>query len=257
MRRLTPFVCISAAVHICAFMALGLVIHAETGIAGSADGDPDRVFVVVHSEHDYTPVAENPGAMDSPEAVESRKEQTEPEVEPEDYPELLTQETPDAPVVASDAKVEEVPEVPPEIPEPVKKELKEVEESQQSIPQIASSPLKRRSSLGHDLHDFQSKLLAAIRQCTFFPQEALHAKRFGQVTVAFAITRDGTLSVLRVVNSSGSEVLDDAAQDILRRASKVFPVFPAGAREESLAFTVPIHFRPKKSPGAPGVISTP
>lgn len=257
MKRLAPFIFVSVAVHLLALMALGLAIRPETGIAGSPDGDEDRVFVVVHSEQDYTPVAENPGAMDSPESTDSRKEELEKEVEPEDYPELLTQDTPEAPVVASDTKLEDIPEIPPEITEPVKKQLKEQEESQQSIAQIASNPLTRRSALGQELHDFQSKLLAAIRQCTFFPQEALHTKRYGQVTLAFAITRDGTLCNLRVVTSSGSDVLDGAAQEILQRAAQVFPAFPAGLREESLAYTVPIHFRPNRSTSASGTISAP
>ncbi|MCA1960774.1 MAG: energy transducer TonB [Desulfomonile sp.] len=249
MRRLSPFVCVSAAIHVCALFAFAWIVPPETGMVGSSDGDPDRVFVTVRSEEDFTPVVENPGAIDSPESSHAVKEEIK-EIEPEERPDLLTREAPDGPVLAGEPSREAVPEVTPEVHEPEKKQLKEQEVSQTSLPQTASNPLMRRTALGRELHDFQSRVLAAIRQSTFFPLEAARARRFGQVTVAFTINRDGTLSAVRVVASSGCPELDDAAQEILRRASKIFPSFPAGSREEGLAYTVPIHFREKRSSGS-------
>ena len=71
MKRLFPFVLASLAVHIFAFLAFGTVISRQTGIAGMADGDPDRVFVLVVSEEDRIAVAPTPCPVDSAAAVDS------------------------------------------------------------------------------------------------------------------------------------------------------------------------------------------
>jgi|GEM_PF-1162929 len=56
MKRFTPFLCVSLAIHVFAFVAFALIARPESSVAGSSDGDPDRVFVTVHSEQDFTPV---------------------------------------------------------------------------------------------------------------------------------------------------------------------------------------------------------
>lgn len=271
MKRLSPFVFASLVFHILAFLAFGTVIGRETGIAGMADGDPDRVFVLVVSEEDRIAVAPTPCPVDSPESVDSEKEEEkkEPEIEepieeeeveepepPQKPPEVLAKEEPESPPLMSQDIVQEIPAPSPEIVEPQKKPKEDQKDSTASDPLVASDRHMRRSSLGEDLRDFQSQLLAALRQSTFFPQEALKGKRHGEVTVAFTINRSGTVTSVRVVLSSGSEVLDDAAQEIVRKASKYFPAFPAWVREERLNYTVPIHFKEKRSPKSQRTIRT-
>lgn len=258
MKTLSPFLLASMAVHVFALLALGVVIGKTTSMAGTADGDPDRVFVLVVSEKDRIAVAATPSPVDSPESVQKEKEKPEPE-EPETQqrPELLTREEPDSPVLTSDDLVQEIPPHEPEVVQPQEKPKEEQEESLASDPSVASDLHMRRSSLGQELRDFQSRLLAALRQSTFFPQKALKGKRHGEVTVAFAINRNGTVTSVRVVVSSGCKILDDAAQEIVRKASTSFPEFPACVREERLHYTVPIYFRKNRSPHAPRALRTP
>jgi periplasmic protein TonB len=232
MRVLAPFLCLSMAIHAGAFLGLTLLIPAQSGVAGSPEGDPDRVFVVLVSDQDVTPVAAAPSPASSPASKDVKPEKTEvPEVT---EPELRTTINPDFHITDQEKEFEKAKE-------------REKEKSSASLPQTASNAQMRLAGLGKDVHDFQSKVLAAIRQATFFPLKALKHRRHGEVTVAFVINRDGTVSSVEVMSSSTCAVLDSAACEIITKAAKTFPPFPASAREESLRYTVPIHFRQRRS----------
>ncbi|MBI5251236.1 MAG: energy transducer TonB [Desulfomonile tiedjei] len=244
MKRFMPFLSASMAVHLCGFAAIGMFVPAMTGIAGDPFGDPDRVFISVVSDQDLTPVASTPAPVDSPEAVDSEK--AKEEAVPEATPEVLAKETPDSPTEFNQTTIEEIPDAESQVKEQEKKKEKQQDESSASNPQVASTLLMRRAALGTELRDFQSLLLAAIRRATFFPQEALKDKRHGQVMVAFTISKDGQLSRVEVKTSSGSQTLDDAAVEIMRKASEKFPLFPASLSRETLDYTVPIRFKEKR-----------
>jgi protein TonB len=229
MRVLAPFLCLSAAIHAAAFLGVTLLVPHKSGIAGSLDGDPDRVFVVVVSDQDLTPVAAAPSPVSSLESRDKKSEQTT-EVPEMSEPEPQTTINPDFQITDQEEKQEQ-------------------ENSSASPARIASNAHMRLASLGKDVDDFQSRVLAAIRQATFFPLEALKYRRHGEVTVAFVINRDGTVSSVEVISSSACAALDSAAREIITKAAKTFPTFPASVREESLRYTVPIHFKQRRSPG--------
>jgi protein TonB len=243
MKNFIPFIGASMAVHMCGFVALAMFFPAMTGVAGDPFGDPDRVFVSVISDQDLTAVAPTPAPFDSPAAVESEKPKEESQ--PEESPAVLTHDVTDSPAEFNETVVEEPTKVEPRITEPEKKQEPEQEESSLSNPQVASTLHMRRAALGSAMRDFESLLLAAIRQATFFPHEALKKKRHGQVTVAFTLDEDRKLARVAVIESSGSQVLDDAAVEIMRKASEKFPSLPAVLNRESLSYTVPIRFKEK------------
>jgi periplasmic protein TonB len=250
LKSFLPFWGISMAVHVAAFAAFGVLAPSHALVAGTADGDPDRVFVKVIADQDLIAVAATPAPEDSLASVDSKKER-EPE-KPEDRPDVLAREEPIAPL----QKTEKVPEEEPEKevekkPEQEKQPNKDKEDSVASLAQVASSAHMRRAALGNELRDFQTLLLAAIRQATFFPKEALKERRHGQVVVAFTISRDGKLSQLQVVGPSGCIHLDSAATEIVAKASASFPPFPPLADRDSLDYTVPIVFKEKNTNEAP------
>jgi protein TonB len=236
------------AVHLCGFAAIAMFVPVMAGVAGEPFGDPERVFISVISDQDLIPVAAMPAPVDSSEAVDSKK--AEQDAIPEPTPELLAKEIPNSPADFSQATIEETPDAESQIKEQEQKKTEEKNASSASTPQIASTMLMRRAALGKELRDFQSLLLAAIRQATFFPQEALKEKRHGQVMVAFTIGRDRKLARVEVVVTSGCQILDDAALEIVRRASEKFPSLPAAANQESLTYTVPINFIERRSLGS-------
>lgn len=63
----------------------------------------------------------------------------------------------------------------------------------------------------------------------------------GKTTVRFALNREGVLTDARVVRSSGNAVLDQAALDIVQRASP-FPKFPAAKPEAEAVYIWPMDF---------------
>lgn len=63
----------------------------------------------------------------------------------------------------------------------------------------------------------------------------------GSVSVMFNIDKTGHLIAARVVQSSGSSVLDDEALAVLRRASPL-PAAPDDVPGTMFEFTIPVHF---------------
>lgn len=246
-KKFIPFISASMAVHLCGFAAIGLFVPVMMGAAGDPFGDPDRVYVSVISDRDLTAVAPTPAPVDSPAAVESEKatEESRPEVNPE----ILAQTTKETPADFNETIVEEPPDNEPPIAEPEKKKEAQKEESSASLPQVASTLHMRRAALGNAMRDFESLLLAAIRQATFFPQEALKQRRHGQVMVAFTIDKDRKLAKVEVVGTSGCQILDNAAIEIMYKASDKFPSLPGSLDGKSLSYTLPIRFKEKRVAG--------
>ncbi len=251
MKKLMPFVGASMAVHLCGFAAVGTFLTAVPRIAGDPFGDPDRVFISVISDQDLNAVAPTPAPFDSPEAASAEKARKErKEAQPEASPEVLTQDIKDSPAECKEPVAEESEHPDPRVEKAEKKLEREQDESSASNPQVASTLQMRRAALGSELRDFESLLLAAIRQATFFPPEALKEKRYGQVTVAFTMDKDRKLTRVVVIVTSGCRVLDDAALEIIRKASERFPSLPAVATQESLTYNVPINFIERRPPGS-------
>lgn len=230
MKSLFPFFWVSVLLHVAVLAGFSWIFLPESSsVLGVSDGDPEKVYVTVISEQDMEAVAPAPAPVDAPEAKESKPEPPEQAPDVEEPPQQ-ERETDEMLVAREEQPVE-------------KKEEKSIE----SVQSIASDIKKRKTALGRDIQEFQARLLAAIRQATFFPQQALRENRHGEVTVSFVLNRDGTLSSIQVTNSSGTEILDEAAREILRRAAKTFPPFPPSVLDETLAYTVPIHFRERHS----------
>jgi periplasmic protein TonB len=260
MKRLIPFLVASTVIHAGAFVAGSTLIAPRTGVAGDPYGRTDRAFVVVVSEEDLTPMASTPCDQDASASTQAQEKEKQPKEEPEKVVEKEPVEDPkkseEPPEVIAREQVEnptELTGVSDEIPEDSKREEQvqpKKEKSTASTPKVASNPHMRATSLGREIRDFQSKILAAIRHATFFPKKALKEKRHGQVVVSFTIKRDGTLEGVAVVEPSGCGALDEAAGEIIRKAAESFPHFPAAIGEETLTYTVPILFREKKSSGS-------
>lgn len=82
---------------------------------------------------------------------------------------------------------------------------------------------------GEDM-DFSSYLAEVQKRVkkTWFPPRGNESK---SVTVKFKIKRDGSLGVIKLVNSSGVAVVDDAARTAVKSAAP-YPPLPAGSPEE-------------------------
>jgi periplasmic protein TonB len=87
---------------------------------------------------------------------------------------------------------------------------------------------------------WQRSLLAQLQRHTRYPPQAGHAQGVAKVT--FKIDRSGHVVSSRIIQSSGSAVLDDEALATITRAQPL-PRPPADVPDDQLAFiNVPIHY---------------
>lgn len=63
-----------------------------------------------------------------------------------------------------------------------------------------------------------------VRQFFYYPPAALSSRTFGVVMMHFVVHKDGHLSALDIGKSSGTEVLDKAAYDIVHSAAPLPPI---------------------------------
>ncbi|MFC5583591.1 TonB family protein [Nitratireductor kimnyeongensis] len=90
--------------------------------------------------------------------------------------------------------------------------------------------------------NYPGKVVSKLRRSLRYPSAAKRQRLKGEVHVRFTIARNGSVSGVRIVRSSGSGVLDQAALDTVRRAAP-FPRIPDEAGRSSWGFTVPLAFR--------------
>ncbi|MCR4266221.1 energy transducer TonB, partial [Nitratireductor sp. ZSWI3] len=89
--------------------------------------------------------------------------------------------------------------------------------------------------------NYPGKVVAKLRRSLRYPSAAKRERLRGEVQVRFTVARNGSVSGISVVRSSGSPVLDQAALETVRRAAP-FPQIPSEAGRASWPFTVPLAF---------------
>lgn len=75
-----------------------------------------------------------------------------------------------------------------------------------------------------------------------YPQMARQRHIQGVVVVVFTIAPGGQIMAAGVSRSSGHDLLDEAAQNTIRRVGQ-FPPFPAALNRQQLTIEVPLAFR--------------
>jgi protein TonB len=89
--------------------------------------------------------------------------------------------------------------------------------------------------------DYLEKLRRWLAKHKKYPEEAHKKKQEGSVLVGFVLARDGTVLEAHIERSSGFLLIDQAAIDMMRRASPVPPV-PPSYTGERLAIAMPVRF---------------
>lgn len=120
---------------------------------------------------------------------------------------------------------------------------KSMQDAPASVASTAQHEKRSDATRGDLINDFKLKLLEAIHQAAYFPRKALRSKNLGEVMVSFTIIDSGELQDLRINKSSGSELLDETALQILQKASEHFPRIPEQSQHKKLTYVVPISFR--------------
>jgi protein TonB len=166
-----------------------------------------------------------------------------PAPEPEKQDEAQKEEIPPTPV-------QEAPEVvaPPEKPkpepkpDPVKPKPKPVVQKPKKptdtpAPRTTAPPEASQAARAN----YNGILAAHIQRYKQYPSSAKAAGEQGVATVAFAVTRGGQATGVRLVRSSGHSELDSAALSAIRSAQPL-PIPPADMPSSALSFSVPFRF---------------
>jgi protein TonB len=158
----------------------------------------------------------------------------------------------DAPVVMLELPPETPPpqEQPPEPPPP--EEMKPPEPDEVAPPepeppppppvvqqQVTPPPVPQVSR--SFVVTWQGRLAAHLERFKRYPADAREHGEHGLAKVAFTIDRQGHLVASRIVQSSGSPMLDQESLDMLVRAQPM-PTPPAGIPDSDLSFIVPVRF---------------
>lgn len=176
------------------------------------------------------------------EQVEAVEEQEELPVE-----EVSEIEPVEDKVIASEAGPEN------ELVEPVQEEMTEPEpevKEQPLPPQIATVPQEtvlamRESSGAEQLGGSTTahlKYRGALRSHLEPHKVITRTKLTGTVMLAFTVRADGELVDIKILKSSGSKVLDDAATESISRAAP-FPPIPSELGEDTYKIKVPFTYK--------------
>jgi protein TonB len=92
-----------------------------------------------------------------------------------------------------------------------------------------------------ELIQWQNALATHLGRFKRYPSGARSRGEQGTATVAFTIGRDGRLLNSRIVQSSGSPLLDDETLAMLARAQPL-PKPPLSVPDSALSFVVPVRF---------------
>jgi protein TonB len=87
--------------------------------------------------------------------------------------------------------------------------------------------------------NYPGKIVSELRRSLRYPSEAKRNRITGEVRIRFVVTANGAAESIRIVRSSGSPILDQAALETVRRAAP-FPAIPRAADRNNWPFTVPL-----------------
>lgn len=107
----------------------------------------------------------------------------------------------------------------------------------------ASAVAKAEPSAERTLtNSYEKSLSDLIKRHERYPDRARRQHWEGTVVVALSLSADGKVTNISVVESSGREILDEAALEMVRRASPL-PRAPEGLRGKERSVRVPIAFK--------------
>jgi protein TonB len=87
---------------------------------------------------------------------------------------------------------------------------------------------------------YRAKVAAQLKRKRFYPSAARRDRLTGSATVSFTLNASGRVTAARVVRSSGKRILDEAAIEMVRRASP-YPPIPPGLGS-TITIQAPIAF---------------
>lgn len=108
-------------------------------------------------------------------------------------------------------------------------------------PVQAAAPSSPSRGSDKEEADYLGIVQARLARYKIYPRPARLTRQEGTVLVRFTIVSDGTITGWSIVQGSGHDILDEAAEDMIRRASPLPPI-PAGMNRTHIDLTLPIQY---------------
>lgn len=179
----------------------------------------------------------------------------EPEVIQEPEPVEVKQESP---IEVKKPKPKSKPEKKPK-PKPEKKPEPEPKKQAQAIVKVAPKQVappaitSRKATTGSANStssggnpgakaSYVTQLTAALAQNKRYPRASRHRNEEGVVSLSFVVHADGSVSDVKIIQSSGHKRLDNAVLNMIKQ-SMPLPKFPKDMTESELAINLPISFK--------------
>ncbi len=204
-------------------------------------GEPPSVVMIDLAPLDVAPPSETPpDVTPGPQMTEAEPEAVEqPQVIP--VPELAPAPKPDVVLMPPPKPKPKPKKIVKEIPKPVVKPTHEPPAPRTSAPPRAAAASQAASSHASaaEVSAWRSSWAAALSWAKHYPEAARARGEQGTVRLSLTIDRGGHVVSARVIGSSGSSTLDQAALEMARRASGR-PLPPEMG--SSVSLTVPIRY---------------
>jgi protein TonB len=133
-----------------------------------------------------------------------------------------------------------LPVAPTRRPRPAPPRLPEKNPPLNSIPTAPAPPAIDRAASQAAFAAWQSALAEWLQSHKTYPEAARRDRAQGRVLIRFTVDRNGHVTDVALESSSGSPILDTAAQTMLRGA--VLPALPASLPQNELILSIPIRF---------------
>lgn len=87
------------------------------------------------------------------------------------------------------------------------------------------------------VYTHSAKVQEILNQRKIFPKNARKLDQYGEVLVRFDFTPNGEATNIRIIKSSGFDMLDNAAKELIKTSSSLFP-----KPQETVPINVPIEY---------------
>ena len=107
---------------------------------------------------------------------------------------------------------------------------------------IAKAKPSNKATNKKAIRTYEARLRQYIQQRKHYPRQSKHRHEEGTATVSFVIYADGRIEKVRLISSSSSRHLDQAAINTIKSISRKLP-FPNTIKRKQWQFTLPIIYR--------------
>jgi pilus assembly protein CpaC len=121
------------------------------------------------------------------------------------------------------------------------KEVSLEEKLEEKKPVVEIKPIEEVALLPKELKDYINAVQSKVSRYIQYPTEAKGTGWYGTTKLGIFITSDGKIKDIEVVQSSGYNLLDEAAKSAIKKASP-FPPFPKELKLKELRIEIPIAY---------------